>query len=247
MDLFSYLLGKQSGGGGGGNLQEKTVTITEDGTTVLTPDAGYDGFSKVTINTETGTLPKIYQAVEWIAPQSSVQNDGQYINTGVNVTSELKIEINLRTLVPDAKGLYGGGIGWENKSIQGEADNISYFEFENQTTHVSHTWGTFTDLSFVQDKNVFSINEIVQYTFNYIPFETDVPLTLLAINRNGVVGEYGTYMLYKCRIYDAGVLIRELIPCYRKEDGEIGMFDTINKVFYTNAGTGTFSKGNDVN
>lgn len=36
------------------------------------------------------------------------------------------------------------------------------------------------------------------------------------------------------------------IPCYRKSDNEIGLYDTVNDVFYTNAGTGTFLKGGDV-
>lgn len=37
-----------------------------------------------------------------------------------------------------------------------------------------------------------------------------------------------------------------LIPCYHKSDNEIGMYDTVSKQFYTNSGTGTFLKGNDV-
>lgn len=36
------------------------------------------------------------------------------------------------------------------------------------------------------------------------------------------------------------------IPCYRKSDNEIGLYDLIGKKFYTNQGTGTFLKGNDV-
>lgn len=39
----------------------------------------------------------------------------------------------------------------------------------------------------------------------------------------------------------------ELIPCYRKSDNEIGMYDTVSQTFYTNQGTGSFLKGNDVN
>lgn len=37
-----------------------------------------------------------------------------------------------------------------------------------------------------------------------------------------------------------------LLPCYRKSDNEIGMYDTVSKTFFTNSGTGTFLKGNDV-
>lgn len=41
-------------------------------------------------------------------------------------------------------------------------------------------------------------------------------------------------------------LIRDLVPCYRKADNVVGVYDLVNDVFYTNAGTGTFVKGNNV-
>ena len=54
--------------------------------------------------------------------------------------------------------------------------------------------------------------------------------------------------LYKLDIYDEnGTQIYDLVPCYRKSDSVIGMYDIINDVFYTNQGTGTFTKWNDVN
>ncbi len=51
MDVTSYLLGKQAGGGSTPTLQSKEVTITENGTTNVTADAGYDGLSNVGITT----------------------------------------------------------------------------------------------------------------------------------------------------------------------------------------------------
>ena len=51
--------------------------------------------------------------------------------------------------------------------------------------------------------------------------------------------------VYWCKIYDAGKLVRHFIPCCRKSDNVIGMWDTIHGKFYTNAGTGTFTKGNN--
>ena len=51
--------------------------------------------------------------------------------------------------------------------------------------------------------------------------------------------------IYSCSLYDED-LVRNFIPCYRKSDNEIGMYDTVSKTFFTNQGTGTFLKGNDV-
>lgn len=38
----------------------------------------------------------------------------------------------------------------------------------------------------------------------------------------------------------------DLIACYRKSDGEIGMYDIVSGAFFANAGTGSFTKGADV-
>jgi len=58
MDITSYLLGKQSGGGG--TLQEKSVTITSNGTTNVTADTGYNGLSKAVITTNVPTAVDDY-------------------------------------------------------------------------------------------------------------------------------------------------------------------------------------------
>ena len=52
--------------------------------------------------------------------------------------------------------------------------------------------------------------------------------------------------IYECAIWDNNILLKKFIPCYRKSDDVIGMYDVVNGVFYTNAGTGTFTKGNDI-
>lgn len=50
---------------------------------------------------------------------------------------------------------------------------------------------------------------------------------------------------YTFKITQNGVLTKDFVPCYRKADGVIGMYDIINDVFYTNDGKGTFKKGPD--
>lgn len=51
MDVTSYLLGKNSSGGGKSILQSKSVEITENGTTNVVADSGYDGLDKVEVIT----------------------------------------------------------------------------------------------------------------------------------------------------------------------------------------------------
>lgn len=49
--------------------------------------------------------------------------------------------------------------------------------------------------------------------------------------------------LHYARIYDNGVLVRDMLPAQRDSDSVLGMYDTVNNTFYTNAGIGTFSAG----
>ena len=54
---------------------------------------------------------------------------------------------------------------------------------------------------------------------------------------------YRDMTVYSFKVYDANdVLLSNLIPVER-EDGELGLLDTITNKFYANAGTGTFEKG----
>ena len=48
--------------------------------------------------------------------------------------------------------------------------------------------------------------------------------------------------LCSSQIYDNGTIVRNYIPC-QTTSGEIGLWDSLNKMFYRNAGTGTFTAG----
>ena len=49
--------------------------------------------------------------------------------------------------------------------------------------------------------------------------------------------------LYSCKIYSGETLERDFVPVRRRSDGEPGLFDRANNVFYANAGVGTFNTG----
>ena len=53
--------------------------------------------------------------------------------------------------------------------------------------------------------------------------------------------------LYSMKLSKNDTLVYNLIPCYRKSDNVIGMYDLVHNQFYTNVGSeGYFTKGNDV-
>ena len=70
-------------------------------------------------------------------------------------------------------------------------------------------------------------------------FTCSTSLFLFGHNTNGAVSKQASLKLYSCQIYDNGVLVRNFIPCINPS-GEIGLYDTVNKKFYDNKGTGVF-------
>ena len=75
-------------------------------------------------------------------------------------------------------------------------------------------------------------------------------LTTIPAQNIGLMCGFSNYRLrgkfYFARIYDKGVLIRDYVPCYKKDDETIGMYDLVTQQFYENAGTGTFIKGPNI-
>ena len=52
--------------------------------------------------------------------------------------------------------------------------------------------------------------------------------------------------LYGARLSQDSEIVREYIPCYRKSDGEIGLFETFTQQFIPSQVANGFTKGNDI-
>ena len=63
---------------------------------------------------------------------------------------------------------------------------------------------------------------------------------------NSTTWAYSKIKLYYIKYYDDENLERNMIPCYRKSDGVIGLYDLVYNKFYPNNGTGVFLKGEDI-
>jgi hypothetical protein len=73
------------------------------------------------------------------------------------------------------------------------------------------------------------------------------PMFLFARNNDGTAGSFSSFKLYSCKIYKSWTLVRDFVPCYRKSDWVIWLYDLANNQFYTNSWTGVFSKWWNVN
>ena len=114
------------------------------------------------------------------------------------------------------------------------------------TTKVSFPAGLspLQKLLYDQNKNVCTIGSETITNANGT-FSAPRPLFLFASNDSGTARFFTTGKFYSCRIFDNESLIRDFTPC-KNASGVIGLYDTVGRQFYANAGTGTFAAGPEI-
>ena len=204
---------------------------------------------------ETGRiLPKEYQQVEYIESTGT-----QYIDTGVLGKNTIKIDITMANNDTNhSTHFFGGREGFQNKAIglswqyNDNGDNVktTRFAYGNNCYDIQDS----SNIVITQNKNnyVFDsksayVNDILVSSFSTGDFETSLNMYIFTCNNNGSLHQQmSSVSLYNCKIYDGNSIVRDYIPCYRISGNVIGLYDTVEGKFYTNQGSGTFLKGNDV-
>lgn len=186
-------------------------------------------------------LPAEYQQVEYIESTGT-----QYIDTGVNGGTAMAFNIKLNTLGKKA-------IAYE-QYFAGDLypDGVKIYA-ENSTAVASSKGGTGKYVNLTHDNN---IHEIIYKTDGNLIIDGVSKgvlggggwgnLTYYVFNSHGEPNLMSSMRLYQLKMYTDGTIVRDFIPCYRKSDNVIGLYDLVNDVFYTNAGTGSFVAGANI-
>ena len=98
------------------------------------------------------------------------------------------------------------------------------------------------------DGQTIYYNDAAMKTFTPVTY-TSLNRLVLFRNRLDATGEYKRYSsfrLHSFKFFDGEKVVHDLVPCYRKEDNVIGVYDLIDKAFYTNQGKGEFNKGQNI-
>ena len=198
-------------------------------------------------STSNSEFTDIYQEVEYIESTGS-----QYIDTGFQPDSETKIvgKINFTTgdcnfLARDtSNNRYGFYYGNDQKFRFDRANN-KMSTIDGRTFEVGKDW--YFEI-YQGIKIGATANDMFSYYTDTTPFSVKENFGLFAMvyNTDGKPNWYCNAKLYYFKMYSNGNLVRDFIPAYRKLDGVIGLYDKVDKKFYTNDGTGTFLKGGDV-
>ena len=68
-------------------------------------------------------------------------------------------------------------------------------------------------------------------------------ITLFCSNNQGIYSNFAAGRIYEYKYSENNIILRHMFPVKRINDNELGMYDIINNVFYTNAGTDEFIAG----
>lgn len=191
-----------------------------------------------------GLLPNSYQKVEYIESTGS-----QYIDTDYIPNQSTRVVVDFESTGSGLRALFGArydthtnifGIWIDERSIYPTFDNNLY---RDNTVYICPRQRLIYDMN----RNKFIVSDRTVELDCSKEFDSGCPLTILTFNtKNNKDSRRAIGRLYSFLIWNNDILVRNLIPCYRKSDNEIGMYDLVDGVFYTNQGTDVFLKGADI-
>jgi len=197
-------------------------------------------------------LPSEYQEVEYIESSSK----WPYIDTGVTYNTNGRV-FQIK---------HGWTVGWDSNALFGNFtsrdESVWHTRYSSSTAWAfewdCYAWNGYWRI--VYTWTTVSIREIELWN-NYIK---DIPTDTVLVNWNTwsytnsnstmkiwyvdwILDWYMTFKLYYFKIIDNWTAIRDFVPCYRKADLVVGLYDLVNDQFYTNNWTWSFTKWPNVN
>ncbi len=248
------------------NYVDLTSNQTIDGTKIFTvvPKVYKNAYVNANI-----VLPDGYQLVEYIQSSGT-----EYIDTNSRVIANTRFTCTWGSVFNNgsfvASSTENKGYGQGNPS--GSSPNIAgggrlqngvvtfWFSGSNYSTSLvpSVSTNVYTDIITTSENTLnFSMTDIITnnvFTNTTLTNFTNYPVRNMFLFRDSS-GQYPFYSAKK--IYDVKfetrasssedfVVVKHLIPCYRKSDNVCGFYDIIGNEFYTNKGTGTLIAGSNI-
>ena len=198
-------------------------------------------------------LPSQYQQVEYISA-----NGNQYIDTLLNDNFDgYRVNISFRVYGESNGGLFiasGPSPDYYQDGIRHSATGVTtYLGYESSNNLKSYAFALDRSKNYIIDYSLF--NGVSKYylngknlyngTYNECG-KLNKSFYIFADNYNGA-RFYSSSTLYYLKFYNSvNNLVAFFVPCYRKADNVIGLYDTVRGQFFTNSGTGTFAKGSNI-
>lgn len=213
-------------------------------------------------------LPSTYQRVEYIQSSASSQwatsSSWQYIDTWFTPTSNTKIYTDF--------AYTSTTVQWRMYWIQTESSSYMTFDtYINWSWYyaramIDWSWNRVaTTISadtnrheFILDKSWYKI--YTNWSQVYSAWNDATPtkncghtLPLFArwmstesSTTYNKICQHSSARLYSCKIWDNWTLVRHFVPCYRKSDNVIWLYDIVGWTFYTNQWSWSFTKWGNI-
>lgn len=193
-------------------------------------------------------VPAEYQEVEYIQSSGT-----QWINPDVNASDIHKLivdfAITAKTSYPMVYAAYYGGNNVFQLADSAGNYNMVFASGSASAQLGSYTLGTSYRAEIDIDAGIAKMGDVSK-TFSA---GTTPPSVIPYFFARHITSGSGKEHLTSLRFYYSKIIgsndtiMRELYPCYRKSDNVVGLYDHVNKTFYTNNGSGSFVAGPDVN
>lgn len=234
------------------------MEITENG--IYVASSNYDGIGRVIVNVvgggSTADTKDQYQRVEYIT--SAAEGTYPYIITDICANNSTGVEIVASFPVLQDRIPMG--------SRQDSSTTRFYCVYPMSANSIYYGFNTGSSVSCA-----LKVNTIYRCQTNFLNSRLvnvydeggtrkggaslsatltphTVPISIFGYNSgsSGAVSSKREYKLYSARISLGHEVIREYIPCYRKSDGVVGLYEKFTETFLTSEIDAVFAKGADI-
>ena len=237
--------------------EEYTVTYNANGGIVDTEsfNVTYDNeYGQLEYPTKEGydfmgwsLIPTDYEPLEYIEG-----NGNQYINSGYKPSTRTGIDVKYQFLSLDLQQrIYG------EQGLNDHAGTMNYELYINSNGKLAYAYkdgsGNWIETPFVPDLNIHRVRfnlegDYIKYDENdgerincqatiSSPYNMYIMGTNKDVYTSGQWGDGAKIRIYEFSIYEAGVLQKKFIPCRRKTDGKLGMYELISNSFCPSLGS----------
>lgn len=192
-------------------------------------------------------LPKEYYPIEYLQSTGT-----QYINSGYNPGGNTRVVTRLEVVEEigsESMTFFGSrqtSAGSKAYAVWGQNTNQRLRWDYNAAAYSLDTIPYLNEWEIDFNMNTFDANELHK-TATKATYTVTRPMYVFALNQETFnSNQIARMKLYYMKIYDSGEIVRDFVPCIRETDSKPGLYDRINGVFYTNAGSGEFLVGNRI-
>lgn len=184
------------------------------------------------------TIPKNYVPLEYIESVLDNTNEAPYIDTGILTSSDTNISVKFKFSQVNrwthscVIGGRGAASGYANRLGFGYNKN-SGWRFDFKSSNAGDTASSYLNEQIASIcENLGTVNDGTELTVTDATFTGSYNLWLFAYNTADTLDAAGELRMYWCDI-DAPSGKRAFRPVKRKSDGLAGMYDLVQKRFYT--------------